>query len=396
MRKIVSVSYNLALLNFFIADVQDGLGPYLGVFLKQKGFSEFSIGAINSITKLSALILAIPFGILVDRTRYKKILIALCATLISTATLLNYFYHSFYFTLLSQLVIALCGTLLAPALASITLGIMGHSGYGVQVAKNEAFKHAGTSFCAALSFVCAMHYGIVSVFIITALMGTLTLISLYCLRNAKINHLVARGGNQECKIPLKDMFKNKHILLLAITLFFFHLSNAHMLPLLSHRAYELGVDTSGWYASLTILVAQSTMILIAANLTRFSIDENLAFKLMSLALSGLIIRGLIAANTNGIVGMIIVQIIDGICAGTIGVIVPILVAKILKGSGHINAGLAFVIMSGGIGGAFSGLLGGYIANSFGYFHAYITLGAMALCGLVIWILGAIRESTRQN
>ena len=34
---------HLMWLNFFIADVQDGLGPYLGVFLKQKGFTEESI-----------------------------------------------------------------------------------------------------------------------------------------------------------------------------------------------------------------------------------------------------------------------------------------------------------------------------------------------------------------
>ena len=35
---------HLMCLNFFIADVQDGLGPYLGVFLKQKGFISVTLG----------------------------------------------------------------------------------------------------------------------------------------------------------------------------------------------------------------------------------------------------------------------------------------------------------------------------------------------------------------
>lgn len=43
-------------------------------------------------------------------------------------------------------------------------------------------------------------------------------------------------------------------------------------------------------------------------------------------------------------------------------IVPILVAIVLRGSGHINAGFSFVMTWGGIGGALSGSLGGFVAQ----------------------------------
>lgn len=60
--------YNaLAWLNFFIADVRDGLGPYLGVFLKNHGFLEGHIGLIGTITALCALAFGVPLGILVDK-----------------------------------------------------------------------------------------------------------------------------------------------------------------------------------------------------------------------------------------------------------------------------------------------------------------------------------------
>ncbi|MCI6312438.1 MAG: hypothetical protein MR591_01365 [Helicobacter sp.] len=65
-------------------------------------------------------------------------------------------------------------------------------------------------------------------------------------------------------------------------------------------------------------------------------------------------------------------------------IVPILVAIVLRGSGHINAGFSFVMTCGGISGALSGSLGGFVAQYFGYFYAYIALGSAALLGLIVW------------
>lgn len=160
----------LAWLNFFIADVRDGLGPYLGVFLKEYQFGESHIGLIVTSASLCALIFGIPLGIFIDKTRFKRGVIALCIVGIVLATGANYFYPHFAFTLMAQIAIALCGVCLAPAFSAITLGIVGQSGYSRQVSLNEAYKHAGTAFSAGLSFVFALYYGIGAIFIITALM----------------------------------------------------------------------------------------------------------------------------------------------------------------------------------------------------------------------------------
>ena len=58
----------LAWLNFFVADVRDGLGPFLGVFLLQNGFGESQVGLIGGISHIIALSLGVPCGILVDKT----------------------------------------------------------------------------------------------------------------------------------------------------------------------------------------------------------------------------------------------------------------------------------------------------------------------------------------
>ena len=98
----------------------------------------------------------------------------------------------------------------------------------------------------------------------------------------------------------------------------------------------------------------------------------------------LIIRGGVAAHFDSVGAMIVVQVLDGVGAGVSGVVLPVVVALILRGSGHINAGLAFALTCGGLGGALSNGVGGYFAQYYGYFSAYLFLGGVALCGLILW------------
>ncbi|EMD1319861.1 MFS transporter [Campylobacter upsaliensis] len=388
---MMSAYFALAWLNFFIADVRDGLGPYLGVFLKEHQFTESQIGLITTSTSLCALIFGIFLGVLIDKTHFKRGIIALCIAGIVLATGANYFYPHFTFTLMAQIAIALCAVCLAPAFSAITLGIVGQKGFSKQISLNEAYKHVGTAFSAGLSFIFALYYGIGAIFIITALMGVCALVFLALLKSSQINHAVACGKEEGVEIPLRKALGDVRVLFLGLVMFCFHLSNAYMLPLLSQRAHTLGIDSSGAYAAATILIAQCTMIGISLLCMRLLQTKgnphfsSIYVYLMGIALFGLIVRGGVAAHFDGILAMIIVQILDGVGAGIVGVILPLLVAMLMRGSGHINAAFACVMTFGGVGAALSGSLGGYIAQYFGYFYAYLTLAFVAAFGLLIWV-----------
>lgn len=423
----------LAWLNFFVADVRDGLGPFLGVFLLQNGFGEAQVGLISTISHIIALALGVPCGILVDKTTRKKECIAFFVALIVLFCSLNYFFPSFVFTLLAQCLVALSGVFLAPAFAALTLGIIGVKHYPLQCARNEAYKHAGTAFGAALSFVLALHFGIASVFVITALLGGCSLVVLGLIRSECIDDFTARGeivgvSHGKDAQNLWALFADRRVVFLSVIMFCFHLSNAAMLPLLSQRAQKLGIDSSGAFAAATIIIAQGVMIIASlvclrllgggesrtlgessvdlqkdsqtnwANQTNDSTQDShnprtkRAFKvyfwLFFACFFALIIRGIIAANFAGIGGIVFTQILDGVGAGVSGVIVPVIVAFMLRGSGHINAGLALVLTCGGLGAALSGGIGGYFAQFYGYLYAYLFLGAVAGLGLLLWIIGA--------
>lgn len=392
----------LAWLNFFVADVRDGLGPFLGVFLLQNGFGESQIGYISTISHIIALSLGVPCGILVDKTTRKKELVGTFIVLIIAFCTLNYLFPSFVFTLIAQGLVALSGVFLAPAFAALTLGIVGVRDYPLQTARNEAYKHAGTAFGAAFSFCLALYFGIVSVFAITAVLGGVSLVVLTLIKRESINDFTARGeihskATFEAKpTRLIALFTDKRVLFLSTIMFCFHLSNAAMLPLLSQRAQRLGIDSSGAYAAATILIAQGVMIFVAfvcgRLLGRVDSCENpsksagfsVYFWLFFACFFALIIRGGVAAHFDSMWAMIVVQVLDGVGAGVSGVILPVVVAFILRGSGHINAGFAFALTCGGLGGALSNGVGGYFAQYYGYFSAYLFLGSVALCGLILW------------
>ena len=204
---------------------------------------------------------------------------------------------------------------------------------------------------------------------------------------------MACGREDSAEIPLWKALSDVRVLLLGVVVFCFHLSNAYMLPLLSQRAHTLGVDSSGAYAAATILIAQCTMIGISLLCMRLLQTKGIPHfssiyaYLMGIALFELIVRGGVAAHFEGIAGMVIVQILDGVGAGIVGVILPLLVAMLMRGSGHINAAFACAMTFGGIGGALSGSLGGFVAQYFGYFYAYLVLAFVAACGLLIWVFG---------
>ncbi len=75
-------------LNFFLADVRDGLGPYLAIYLLTvQRWDEASIGMVMSIATLAGLLAQTPAGALVDAIRAKRALVAGAALAVTLASL---------------------------------------------------------------------------------------------------------------------------------------------------------------------------------------------------------------------------------------------------------------------------------------------------------------------
>ena len=159
-------------LNFFLADVRDGLGPYLAIYLlTEQKWDEASIGIVMSVAALAGIIAQTPAGALIDRSTAKRALMVTAAILVTLSCVALPLVHQFELVAATQAIAAAAGAIFAPAIAAVTLGIVGPSAFARRTGRNEAFNHAGNAVAAAIAGVTAYSFGPIVVFWLLAADG---------------------------------------------------------------------------------------------------------------------------------------------------------------------------------------------------------------------------------
>jgi MFS family permease len=376
-------------LNFFMADMQAGIGPFLGVFLLAHGWQSGLIGTVMTVGGVAGMLMTTPAGALVDATPYKKLCIiipGICTVIASGIVLLS---QNFWLVTLSQVSTAIAGAAIGPAVSGITLGIVRQAGFNRQNGHNQAFNHAGNMVGAGLSGLLGWMFGFPAVLVLAALFGVLSIVSVLMIPGAAIDHDEARGltrgGDDSGKVGgLTVLLECKPLLILAAALAFFHLGNAAMLPLYGLAVVSAKQADPAGFVAITIVVAQGTMILVSLIAMRLAEKEGYWLVLL-ISFIALPIRGVLAACVMNKWGVYPVQILDGIGAGLQSVAVPGLVARILSGTGRVNAGQGAVMTAQGLGAALSPALGGWIAQEIGYSAMFVILGSFALGSIALWL-----------
>lgn len=377
----------LQAVNFFMADMEAGMGPFLGVLLAGRGWSTAAIGTVITLGAIMGMCTVAPAGALVDATTRKRacVIVAGLAAVAAAAVILTS--GRFWVVAAAQSVMCMSGAMIAPAVIGITLGVVGQAGFTRQNGRNQAFNHAGNMAGAAIGGVLGWVFGYPGVFWLAAGFAVITVGAVLRIPAGHINDHVARGeapaGGQGPVKRLRVLVGSRPLLAVAVAVMLFWLGNAAMLPLYGLAVVATHANPFTTVAS-TVVVAQAVMI--PASLVAMRIAQTRGYWLAILiAFTALPVRALIAAGIITSWGIIPVQILDGAGAGMLSVAVPGMVARILDGTGHINVGQGAIMAAQGLGGALSPVLGGFVAQIFGFPIAFVTLGGLSLGSLVIWL-----------
>jgi MFS family permease len=105
-----------------------------------------------------------------------------------------------------------------------------------------------------------------------------------------------------------------------------------------------------------------------------------------LAFAALAVRGLLFATVHDPYLLVAVQVLDGVTAAVLSVMIPLIVADVAFGSGHFNLAQGVVGTATGIGASLSTLVAGYASDVFGSSVAFAGLAGVAAIGLaIIWL-----------
>lgn len=392
-------------LNFFLADVRDGLGPYLAIYLlavrgPAHGWNEATVGMVLTIAGLVGLVAQTPAGGLIDRSRNKPRIVIAAALLVTLSSLSLPVVSGFTAVTIGQSVAAIAGAVFAPAISAITLGLVGPRMFAKRVGRNEAFNHAGNALSAALAGVLAWKFGPVVVFWLMAALTVASVFSAMRLRNGDIDNAVARGLDCEpehgCEEPSgwRVVLENRPLLIFAVIAFLFHLANAAMLTSVSQLlSRTVGKDQATSLTAACIVAAQAVMVPVAILVGRHA--ERWGTKPIFLTgFAFLAARGALYTVSNDAWWLVGVQALDGVGAGIFGALFPVVIADLTKGSGRFNVAQGAVATTQGLGAALSASLAGWIIVAAGYTASFLTLAAIAGSGLILYLV-AMPETKRQ-
>lgn len=379
----------LAVLNFFLADARDGLGPFLDGFLATHGWTPMTLGVVATLGGILGMVATPFFGALVDASKYKRLLIILPVILVTSAALWTLESPGDASVFGGQSGTAIVGAVIGPALMGLTLGLVGERSFSNQVSKNEFWNHTGNVVSLVGVYAATVAFGqngVVGLMILTAIA---TILATLAIDPNGIDHAVARGLAHDDGAPGPSGFSvltgSRGLVLLALMLLVFHFGNAPISRLIA-QDFSIQLGTPFRTTAITTGVSQLSMIAMALA-APFLIRRFGLASVFVMALCALPVRGAIAGSFPNFTVIFPVQMLDGVGAGLIGIATPIAAERILSGTGRFNVGLGAVMTVQGIGASLSNIVAGWLTARGGYGLAYWVHGGVALLALAIFVVG---------
>jgi MFS family permease len=376
---------------FFVADVQTGFGPFVSVYLTTQKWTQVDIGLVLSAAGFVSLIGQMPGGALVDAAKSERFVAGIAIAAICLSALCYAVLPIFPMVLAGSVLHALASCVLGPAMAAISLGLVGHAAIGERFGRNARFASVGNGLAAAAMGACGYLLSARAVFIVTVLLLMPALVALRSISETEIDPERAHGARPRhplIKPPVKpgDLMRNRPLLIFAGCLLLFHLANSAMLPLVGS---VVTMRSSQW---ATVIIAACIVVpqLVVATLspwvgTRARIWGRRPLLLIGFA--ALPIRGILFATVTDPSLLLAVQLLDGVTAAVFAVMVPLVVADLTRGTGRFNLGQGILGTATGIGASLSATLAGYVTDHYGSPTAFAGLAAIAVVGFtVLWFL----------
>src|SRR6202030_2988632 len=158
----------LDFLNFFVADVQTGFGPFVAVYLTTHKWTQVQIGLALTVGTVVSLISQLPAGAMVDAARNKRVAASVALIGVIIAALLLAIWPTELPVMIAQALHAVASCVLTPAIAAISLHLVGHAALGERLGRNARFASIGNGLAAAVMGATGAYMSSRAVFLLTA------------------------------------------------------------------------------------------------------------------------------------------------------------------------------------------------------------------------------------
>jgi MFS family permease len=325
---------------------------------------------------MAAIASQVPAGALVDAMRNKRVAALMACVAIAASALLIGAWPVELSVGIAKVLHGFASSMLMPAIAAISLLLVGHAALGERLGRNARYAAIGSAVAAAVMGLCGTYVSEAAVFYLTAALMLPAMLVLRAIHLPAVAPVAAAeaGGALAGAVRL---LADRRLLGFALAVALFHLANAAQLPLIASEA----TAQTGSYASLVvaacIVLPQMLVAGLAPAVGRWaqSIGRRPVLAATFLAVP---LRAALLAVSDSPAMLILVQALDGVSAAGFGVLVPLVAADLTRGTGRFNLCLGLFGLVSAVGATLSTALGGMVADAAGTSAA---LWVLAVCGL---------------
>jgi MFS family permease len=376
--------------NFFLAGALAGFGPYVAVYLADQKWTQEKVGFVLSASAFAGLLSQVPGGELLDAARSKRAILALGVLVLALSAMIIEFRPTLPLVLIGLTLQGITGAVLGPAIAAISLGLVGHLALPERLGRNQRFAATGSLAAAAFMGLIGYAFSYQAIFLLVVVLTLPVFVALARIHASDIHFGRSCGAPQHHTVdppPRADrmsLWQSPGLLVLALCLFLFQLGNASMLPLAGESLIYQGERSSSLIVSALIVLPQ---IVVAALSPWVGREANNVGRrpLLLMGLGALPIRAVLFALIPAPQALLVFQVLDGVSGAVIGVLTALVIADLTNATGRFNLAQGLVGTASGIGASLSTALFGVIAVNYGRTVVFLSIAASALAAvLILW------------
>jgi len=385
--------------NFFLADVQAGLGPFVAAYLASIGWHAGAVGRALTFGGIMTVLLQTPAGWVVDRVAWKRTVLVAGSIVLAVGALLLAVSPTAPVVYTAQGLIGLAGPFLGPTIAAITMGLVGSRLFDCQFGRNQGFNAGGNLFAAGVIAAASRLLGNRAIFYAVAALALPTVLAALSIKREDIDLERARGGGERRvggsnAAPLR-LAKDRVLLLFLACAFLFHFANAAMLPQLGELLAHGSVQAAAPFMGACVAITQVVMLCTAAWIGRYA-NRHGRKRLLLFGFAVLPLRAMLYTVFHAVPALLAVQVLDGVANSIFGVVSILVIADRTRGTGRFNLAQGALATAVGLGAALSNSFGGMLMEKQGYRTSFLALGGMACLAFLLLLVAVPETASNRN
>ncbi len=318
----------------------------------------------------------IPAGVLIDALPGKRGAAAAAIVALMFSALLLGSSPTWLPVLTAEIFHGFASCMLTPAIAAVSFALVGRMNLGNRLGRNARFASIGSAIAAALMGLFGEYVSVRSIFWLTAALGVPALIALSMIEPSQVDIPSPRSATEkkkdrqkdqkdqaasEHKETLRELLRDRRLLVFACCVILFHLSNAAMLNLAAGDVTAHMGDNVQLVIAACIIVPQMVVAMLSPTVGRYA--QSWGRKpIMLIGFSALPIRALLFAGVSSPYLLVPVQVLDGLSAAAFGVMLPLIAVDVGGDKGRYNLCIGIFGLAAGIGATLSTSIAGFVAD----------------------------------